>query len=112
MDCEKCDMDKPVFSYGCIQKLFELKEKYRKRVEELEEKPKQHPLAVAVSEIISRVESYLPDLILRETITDLYKLRFESIKWALKKVEEKHGFVPYTADHHCQLAGHKDWIVE
>jgi len=75
-------------------------------------KPKAHPLAVAVSEIISRVESYLPDLILRETITDLYKLRFESIKWALKKVEEKHGFVPYTADHHCQLAGHKDWIVE
>jgi len=107
MKCEKCDMDKPVFSYGCIQKLFELKEKYRKRVEELEEKPKQHPLAVAVSEIISRVESYLPDLILRETITDLYKLRFESIKWAAKKCLPKIDY-----DYLLESEGHKDWIVE
>ena len=106
MDCEKCDMDKPVFSYGCIQKLFELKEKYRKRVEELEEKPKQHPLAVAVSEIISRVESYLPDLILRETITDLYKLRFESIKWRHELTDKVN-----PVDEVLKKEGHPDWIV-
>jgi len=70
-------------------------------------KPKAHPLAVAVSEIISRVESYLPDLILRETITDLYKLRFESIKWAAKKCLPKIDY-----DYLLESEGHKDWIVE
>jgi len=71
-------------------------------------KAKVHPLAVAVSGIISRVESYLPDRILRETITDLYKLRFESIEWAC--CEAKHHPGGSSISKMLKLNNHEDWI--
>ena len=75
-------------------------------------KPKVHLLNEITKDIEVKLMNWIRDSDRVFLSEKLRELRYESIKWALKKVEEKHGFVPYTADHHCQLAGHKDWIVE
>jgi len=105
-----------LFTAHTIKDALELKEKYRKRVEELEakyepEEPEVHPLDKMISDIISKeLERTQIFRGIHDLSCGLKKLRYESMMWMFRITSP--ACVYPKIDDVLRKEGREDWIVE